>query len=289
MWPWAGRPITGPLCWVPDPAAPSGPTRGVFCTGCCVAGSEASHLPELTRPPNSFLPRDSERARPLRLTLPETPPGPRSTLGGGHTWAWLSRCSQSSAAPRPHAPGAAPAPRPLLAWPGSSVSPAAAGRAGRWCVLWSGDQAASQAVGQAGSQGSAQGRASLQPQRPRLSILHGGPTDPPCPPERAGHGRGGGWVAAAQQREHGQAWSTTWGMGHRGVQCGFTGTWEGNHSSAFHCCGHNYSAGGRLQTGRRGRKKGKRGQVCTHRRAHTRVRKHEHAAWALVAVLGRPP
>lgn len=40
--PWAGRPITGRLCWVPDPAAPSGPTRGVCCTGCCVAGSEDS-------------------------------------------------------------------------------------------------------------------------------------------------------------------------------------------------------------------------------------------------------
>ena len=108
-----------------------------------------------------------------------------------------------------------------------------------------------------------------------------------------GHGRAGGWVAGAQQREHGQAWSTTWGMGRRGVQCGFMDTWEGNHSSAFGCCGHNYSAGGMLETGRRGRKKGKRGQVCTHRhtRAHpdTHVHKHAHAAWGLVALLGRPP
>lgn len=78
-------------------------------------------------------------------------------------------------------------------------------------------------------------------------------------------------MAAAQQREHGQGWSTTWGMGHSGAQCGFRDTWEGNHSSAFRYCGHNYSAGGKLKTGTRGRKKGKRGQVCTHRRAHTRV------------------
>lgn len=286
MWPWAGRPITGPLCWVPDPAAPSGPTRGVFCTGCCVAGSEDSHLPELTRPLTlSFLGTRRGRGHCGSRCLSETPPGPHST------WVWLSRCSQSSAAPGPHTPGAAPAPRPFLAWPGL-------------CRAFLQQPLGGQEDGVCCGAGTRQPHKQWARQGPReapkagqVSNLRGlvcpssmGVRQTLPAPQRGLDmaGVGVGW----QLPSRGSA-------ARPGVPPG-----GGTQGGAVRLHGHlgrkpqlcipllwpqllsRWEAANR-QKGKEERETGP--GVHTQTCAHTRVHKHEHAAWGLVALLGRPP